>query len=90
MQRIFDTNRKEVDLAVKIIDKKNKNKAAKQEMNNIRKIPFCINLLTCEKIFFESDKSYYLIMEYCNGGDLYSQIKNRRLFSEQEIIEFLA
>jgi len=41
--------------------------------------------------FLESGNNYYLIMQYCNNGDLeqYMKNKNKKFFSEDESIYFL-
>lgn len=41
--------------------------------------------------FLESGNNYYLIMQFCNNGDLeqYMKNKNKKFFSEDESIYFL-
>ncbi|KAL4453755.1 hypothetical protein ABPG74_009651 [Tetrahymena malaccensis] len=91
--RAYDLNRKELDLAVKILAK-NKFKLQKifieKEIGIIEKLPFCINLVNYQKFCLESSKNCYFIMEYCNGGSVYDLLfKDYKILSEQEIIKFL-
>lgn len=49
--KVFDLNRKEVDLAVKIMRRENKQmeKSVLREIKNIEQLPYCINLVNYEK-----------------------------------------
>ena len=41
------------------------------------------------KIFeiFEDDTEYYIVMEYCQGGELYEKIKSKTIFTESESVQ---
>jgi len=43
------------------------------------------------KIFeiFEDDTEYYIVMEYCQGGELYEKIKQHKTFPERECADIL-
>lgn len=45
----------------------------------------------CEYIDnFEDMKFKYLVMEFCNGGDLIQQLKKRKRFTEDESIQYMS
>ena len=39
--------------------------------------------------FIETKNSFYLVMEYCNGGDLEKLIKKNKQLSEKDSVNFL-
>lgn len=43
--------------------------------------PYIINLHDT----FKTDRHFYLILDYCNGGDLEGLLENRLLISEREV-----
>ena len=34
--------------------------------------------------YFEDDKRYYIVTDYCKGGDLFDEISNRGRFNEED------
>ncbi|CAD8066872.1 unnamed protein product [Paramecium sonneborni] len=38
---------------------------------------------------FEDDKNYYLVTEYCSGGELFDRIKSMNFFSEKKAAELM-
>ena len=40
--------------------------------------------------FYQNEKKYYLITEYCSGGNLFNQLKTeKQLPTEQKIAEYM-
>ncbi|EAR95611.1 kinase domain protein (macronuclear) [Tetrahymena thermophila SB210] len=93
VMKAYDLNRKQLDLAVKIIPKnklKNMQISIEKEKSVLEKLPYCINLVNYQKFCLESNNNYYFVMEYCNGGSLQDLLfKDFKILSEQEIIKFL-
>ncbi|KAL4498008.1 hypothetical protein ABPG72_014865 [Tetrahymena utriculariae] len=94
VMKAYDLNRKELDLAVKIVSKnrfkKNQKLEVEKEISIIEKLPYCINLVNYQKFCLNSTNNYYFVMEYCNGGTLLDLLfKDFKILSEQEIIKFL-
>lgn len=105
--RIYNLSRPCDDLAVKVISKQSlsgKRRSPSQlsqedlirrEIEVIERLPECVNLARYEKFCLESTSSFYFIIEFCNGGDLQSEMIMRSqsassIYSEEEIADFLA
>lgn len=77
-------------VAIKEIKKKEfaKNQAAvKSEVQILMKVgshPHVVNLIDR----FEDDENYYLVMEFCKGGDLFSNIVKEGSFNEKLCIRY--
>jgi serine/threonine-protein kinase ULK/ATG1 len=79
------------DIAIKVINReKLKGKFNELFDNEIRVLKACnnINIVKLYDIK-KTANNYYLIMEYCNEGDLAGYLKARRRLSEDEAVEFL-
>ena len=72
--------------AVKIIKKESMSKeeeeSFKQEMATLKKLDHP-NILKLYEVF-EDSKKYFLVTEYCKGGELFEEIVNKITFSEHE------
>ena len=71
--------------AMKIVDKKST--SSHHEIEILRKIshPNIINIFE----IFEDYKQYYIICEYCEGGELFSIISRKGFFSEKEAAKII-
>jgi len=71
--------------AMKIVDKKSA--SSHHEIEILRKIshPNIINIFE----IFEDYKQYYIICEYCEGGELFSIISRKGFFSEKEAAKII-
>lgn len=73
------------EYAVKVIDKKDLLKTAavvRSEIDILRAVGYhqhCVSLVD----HFEGEKEYYIVMEYCAGGDLFSKIVSEGKYSER-------
>ncbi|CAG9318850.1 unnamed protein product [Blepharisma stoltei] len=47
------------------------------------------NVLKCFE-FFEDDKNFYIVMEYCGGGELFKKILDIKRFSENEAADIMS
>ena len=78
------------DFAVKVVDKKSLNKSKKlvelfaTEVQVMKEIEHP-NILKCYELL-ESDSNYYMILQYCNGGDLANHLKTHQTLSEEEAV----
>ena len=54
----------------------------KSEMNILKKLDHP-NILKLYEIF-EDAKTYYLVTEYCKGGELFDEIIKKKTFSEAD------
>ncbi|EGR30385.1 protein kinase domain protein, partial [Ichthyophthirius multifiliis] len=73
--------------AIKVIDKKDKNyKAAQQRLKNEIEVHFELNHNNIVKLIknFEDKDNHYLMLEYCERGDLYQYLKHKKVLDEQE------
>jgi calcium-dependent protein kinase len=72
--------------AVKIIKKEQMNEEEKisfqTEMSLLRKLDHP-NILKLYEVF-EDQKKYFLVTEYCKGGELFEEIVSRVTFSERD------
>jgi len=59
----------------------------KQEMNILRKLDHP-NILKLFEVF-EDSKKYYLVTEYCKGGELFDEIYKKQIFSEFEAADMI-
>ncbi len=80
-----ETNTK---FAIKIIDKKDLVKSAetvKEEVAILRQVGHHKHVVALEDTF-EDEKQFYLVMELCEGGDLFSKIVQEGKYSEKRAI----
>lgn len=85
--KVTDTRNGE-SYAMKIIDKKEMIKSqteVKEEIQILQTVGKHPNIVHLE-CFFEDAKNYYLVMELCTGGDVFSRIIESGHFSEKEAI----
>ena len=61
-------------MACKIIPQKFKDKIIDQELRALKNLPYNINLVNYYKYEICSNKNYYFLLEYCNGGTLKQKI----------------
>ena len=59
----------------------------KQEMSVLRKLDHP-NILKLYEVF-EDSKKYYLVTEYCMGGELFEEIMKKVRFSEYEAADIV-
>ncbi|CEP00998.1 unnamed protein product (mitochondrion) [Plasmodiophora brassicae] len=74
-----------VKYAVKVINKRRVTNpmSMREEVTVLRKVgrhPYCIELVDV----FEDDSNFYLVMELCTGGDLFSRIVDYGSYSEMD------
>ena len=88
----FDTKNKNRVVAIKVIEfKKIQHETAvvtlKREIEVLRKLKgeHVVELVD----MLRTENNLYLIMEYCEGGDLEGQIKNNKTFSEKEALQII-
>ena len=59
-----------------------------REANTYFKLPEHENIVKYQDCFFDQSNFFYLVLEYCNGGSLDTQIKKNTKFSYQTIHEW--
>ncbi|EAR87334.3 Serine/Threonine kinase domain protein (macronuclear) [Tetrahymena thermophila SB210] len=91
IRRVYDLENTQKKLCCKIISIKDfKNlQSALNELRIIEQLPQNKNLVSFEKIKFNTQEDMYFIMEYCEGGNLQDYIYNNDYLSEIEIQDFL-
>lgn len=79
------------DLAIKVINRDKLKGKFKELFDNEIKVLNACNNANIVRLFDikKTANNYYLIMEYCNEGDLSSYLKARKRLSEEEAVEFL-
>ena len=60
----------------------------KTEMATLKKLDHP-NILKLYEVF-EDSKKYFLVTEYCKGGELFDEIKRRVTFSEQDAAHIIS
>lgn len=60
----------------------------KSELQMLKELPHHPNLVNCMKFQISSEKNFYIIMEYCNQGNLEKFIYDRKNDLEEEKIWF--
>jgi calcium-dependent protein kinase len=81
----------EIIRAMKMIKKSSMKKEAKQELLmevSILKMLDHPNIVKLLEIY-EDDRCYYLIQEYCSGGELFDKIQEFHSFSERQAAEYM-
>ena len=86
LSKVYEAQNRITDLkrALKIIKKTQNNIINEEEINNEINILKAIdhpNILKTYE-FFSNNESYNIIMEYCKGGQLYTEIENNAPFDE--------
>ena len=86
LSKVYEAQNRITDLkrALKIIKKTQNNLINEEEINNEINILKAIdhpNILKAYE-FFSNNESYNIIMEYCKGGQLYTEIENNAPFDE--------
>ncbi|CAF1415307.1 unnamed protein product [Rotaria sp. Silwood1] len=61
-------------------------KTERQVLESIRQIPFLVSL----HYAFQSDAKLHLVMDYVNGGELFTHLNKRQHFSEQDAKIYIA
>ncbi|CAF3165882.1 unnamed protein product [Rotaria sp. Silwood2] len=61
-------------------------KTERQVLESIRQIPFLVSL----HYAFQSDAKLHLVMDYVNGGELFTHLNKRQHFSEQDAKTYIA
>ena len=78
--------------AVKIIKKEQMNdeerESFKTEMATLKKLDHP-NILKLYEVF-EDSKKYFLVTEYCKGGELFEEIVNKVTFSEHDAAQIIS
>lgn len=90
--RAFNKDNMEEKLVAKIINANDAETAAtiKAEINILKTIPWHPNLVNCLKVQISSKHNFYLIMEYCNSGNLEKyMIAHKYLLAEEDIHDFM-
>ena len=72
--------------ACKMLRRESMNRKSWQNLHDEIKILENVNSPHIVKLFerFKTNRHFYLILEYCNGGDLESLLERRLILSEQE------
>jgi serine/threonine protein kinase len=73
-----------VTRAVKILTKKNMNKNVKKAIRNEYEILANLDHPHIVKLYeiFEDQSYFYLVQQYCKGGQLFDEIIKRKFFDE--------
>lgn len=60
----------------------------KNEINNMKKVdhPNIVKLYE----FFEDEECFYIVTEYCAGGQLFESILKKRIFTENEAASIMS
>jgi serine/threonine protein kinase len=92
IRRAYNTENPKEQLAVKIISIRDEKigKTVKSELQMLRELPNHPNLVNCIKIQMNSERNFYIIMEYCNQGNLEKfMFDHNNKLSEDKIWFFL-
>ena len=77
-----------VNVAIKVIDKKEmvKNRSiVESEMSILKRMGRHRHIVSMLD-FFEDDRRFFIVMELCSGGDLFSRIVDQGKYSEQQAV----
>lgn len=79
------------DIAVKVIKRENlKGKFVELLENEIKVLKGCDNVNIIKLYDLKkTPNNFYLVLEYCNEGDLQAYLKRKKTLTEEEAIEFL-
>lgn len=92
IQRAYNLENMSEELAVKIISIQDEetSKTVKSELQMLKELPAHPNLVNCMKVQISSERNFYIIMEYCNQGNLEKYLfDNKNDLSEEKIWFFL-
>lgn len=63
-------------------------RTVKSELQMLKELPFHPNLVNCMKVQISSERNFYIIMEYCNQGNLEKYIFDHKNDLPEEKIWF--